>query len=215
MERKKCVRKTDLEICTMAQINVLFPTPLYTEQLEVRQDEVDFIDGLEYNDDGRITKNTYILNLPELKTLKEEIDSHVKNFFFEIYKPKTEVDIYITQSWGSKCKVGVGHHKHSHANSIFSGVYYPCADAEVDEIGFARNRHVPWKVYSDEYTIWNSETWSFPVGTGTLIIFPSHLYHYVNHVSPSVNRDVRMSLAFNTFLKGRIGDYEGLVELDL
>lgn len=87
MERKKCVRKTDLEICTMAQINGLFPTPVYMEQLEVRQDEVDFINKLEYDSLGnyvnRITEDKRVLNLPELKRLKEEIHSHIKNFFLK------------------------------------------------------------------------------------------------------------------------------------
>ena len=64
---------------------------------------------------------------------------------------------------------------------------------------------VKWNEY-------NSESWWFPVGTGELILFPSNLSHKVQPVEGS---DTRISLAFNTFPVGHIGDEDELTALHL
>ena len=64
----------------------------------------------------------------------------------------------------------------------------------------------------DKYNIWNSETWFFPVETGNLFMFPSSTTH---QVETKQGNNTRISLAFNTFIKGTLGDNSGLTELIL
>ena len=58
----------------------------------------------------------------------------------------------------------------------------------------------------------NSDTWFFPVKTGDLIMFPSSTTH---QVETKQGNNTRISLAFNTFISGLIGEPECLNELNL
>ena len=62
------------------------------------------------------------------------------------------------------------------------------------------------------FNVWNSDTWNFPVNTGQLIMFPSETIHQVDRKK---GKNVRTSLAFNTFYRGVIGEGPGLTELVL
>ena len=53
-----------------------------------------------------------------------------------------------------------------------------------------------------EYNPFNSKSWWFETGTNDLVLFPSNLTHMVEKV---VGKE-RISLSFNTFLKGYIGE---------
>ena len=66
-----------------------------------------------------------------------------------------------------------------------------------------------------EFNLWNSDSWYFLVESGDILIFPSNLEHMVETVEESENRDVRISLAFNTFVKGKLGNYGTSTELIL
>jgi hypothetical protein len=53
-----------------------------------------------------------------------------------------------------------------------------------------------------EFNLFNSTSWWFETGTNDLVLFPSNLTHMVEKV---VGKE-RISLSFNTFLKGYIGE---------
>jgi len=59
--------------------------------------------------------------------------------------------------------------------------------------------------------LYNSESWWFEVGTGDLLLFPSSLTHMVE----TVQEDERISLSFNTFPVGYVGDESSLTALHL
>ena len=65
---------------------------------------------------------------------------------------------------------------------------------------------------TNEYNTWNSLTWWIPVKSGDILLFPSYLNH---SVETKQDNNLRISLAFNTFVKGNIGSREGLSELNL
>ena len=69
-------------------------------------------------------------------------------------------------------------------------------------ISFLNERHDHFDVQAGEYNLYNSRTWWVEVSTGMLILFPSHLTH---QVPTTTSNDVRISLAFNTYLKGQLG----------
>ena len=99
---------------------------------------------------------------------------------------------------------------YAHPNSFISGVFYVAADATKDRIYFYKDAYQQIKVTTENWNHWNSESWWFPVETGKLILFPSHLIHMVETVQ---TEDKRISIAFNTFLEGIAGDNQNLTEL--
>jgi len=63
-----------------------------------------------------------------------------------------------------------------------------------------------------QYNLFNSNKWIFPVEKNQVILFPSNLVHGVDE---DQREGVRLSLAFNVFLKGRLGNTRNLTELIL
>ena len=119
---------------------------------------------------------------------------------------------FITQSWLNYTEPGQSHHKHAHPNSVISGVLYINADQNTDKIFFFRQIFEQIKPAIRETNVFNSESWNAPVKTGQVVLFPSHLLHMVE---TKEGDNTRVSLAFNTFLKGVIGEEIDLAELKL
>ena len=137
----------------------------------------------------------------------------VNRVFYEIYQPKYECSLRITQSWCNYTKSDQYHHRHEHPNSFLSGVFYINADEEVDKITFFNPiRYKQISFIAKEWNVFNSESWWIPVSSGKLVIFPSSLSHAVEYKS---GENIRTSLAFNTFPVGKLGSLDGLTELFL
>lgn len=68
------------------------------------------------------------------------------------------------------------------------------------------------KLPPEQWNVWNSESWWFEAGTGTLILFPSSLTHMVQAVE---GEQTRISLSFNTFPVGLVGEEIDLTGLKL
>ena len=102
------------------------------------------------------------------------------------------------------------HHYHSHSNSIASGVLYLAANKKHDIIAFHKENRDQIELKAKEFNLYNSGTWRFDVDQGDLFIFPSTLSHSVPRKSDD---NVRISLAFNVFVKGILGRPNDLNEL--
>jgi len=109
------------------------------------------------------------------------------------------------------CKKGEFHHQHKHPNSFISGIFYVKSNANKDKIYFYKNQYQQLSITTKNYNLYNSESWWLEVETGDLILFPSSLEHKV----ATVETDLRVSLSFNTFLKGTLGSNRELTELVL
>ena len=157
-----------------------------------------------------ISNNNYILNEPEMINLKEFVTEQLNQYVKTVYKPKYPAEAFVTQSWLNWTRKGEFHHKHAHANSFISGVLYISTDALTDKITFYNTDYKQLKLASETSDILNSNLWWFPVKTGDVVIFPSSLTHDVQNV---VADNVRVSLAFNSFIKGTLGDNRSLTEL--
>jgi uncharacterized protein (TIGR02466 family) len=201
----------------MFNINSIFPTSVVLGDLdrEISKEELDVVDYHKtrtYNNIGNITSlDRYILKtqLPEIKTF---IELGIKSYVDTILIPKHPISFYVTQSWINYTHLGQFHHKHAHPNSILSGVFYFNADQEKDKIFFYNEKYRQIVIPAKEYNMHNSQSWWFPVKTGGLVIFPSHLTHMVEQTT---SVDTRVSLAFNVFAKGYIGDEDSLTALHL
>jgi uncharacterized protein (TIGR02466 family) len=202
-----------------AVINGIFPTPIYISKLnrKLSSKELLFIDKTKldvHNNEGNTTSNNnYILNNKNFKNLKSDLDLIIKDYFDKIICPTNSITPYITQSWLNYTETNQHHHKHEHQNSLVSGVFYVNSDEKFDKIKFyKRDIYQMIKPEVKEWNLWNSETWWFPVKTGDIILFPSSLTHMVE---TKQGDNTRISLAFNVFIKGMVGNNKGLNELKL
>jgi uncharacterized protein (TIGR02466 family) len=197
-------------------INNLFPTAVGFSKLgrDLTEEELLFIkEQVRHPNEGNTTSdNRKILKSVEMTEIRDFIEDAMLDYFKSVYAPKFDVTPYITQSWANFTEPGQYHHKHSHPNSIISGVFYPQANRETDKIYFYKDGYERIKLTAGEYNPYNSESWWFETGAGDLIIFPSHLTHMVQ---TKQGEGTRISISFNTFLKGYIGSDESLTGLHL
>jgi uncharacterized protein (TIGR02466 family) len=210
------VKKSTITLYPEPTVNQLFPTPVAFSKLprKYTNEEVAFIQKCSLN----VTKNTgnttsvdrYVLDEPVMADLKAFIQFYVNHFMESVEAPYNPVEAYITQSWLNYTQPGEYHHKHEHPNSYLSGVLYINADPEKDKIYFYKNGYKRISLPTNNYNPFNSESWWFSVGTCDLVIFPSYLTHMVEQ---TVSADTRISIAFNTFLKGYIGEEASLTAL--
>jgi len=194
----------------------LFPIPVgkYAIDHTLTKKQLDVILNLpQRNNQGNTTSENYnVLNHRTLKSLSDKILDQTKKYFLEVYVPKFEVDVRITQSWINYTKPGQFHHKHKHPNSFVSGIYYIQTDKEVDRVHFFNHIHRDIKVPASSFNVWNSESWWLESVPGELLLFPSNLEHMVESTK---SNETRISLSFNTFLSGKIGDDRDLTLLDI
>jgi uncharacterized protein (TIGR02466 family) len=201
-----------------ATINGIFPTPIYISKIdrEFTKKELSFIDKSKldtFNNEGNTTSNdNYILNNKEFKNLKTELDLIVKDYFDKVISPSNNITPCITQSWLNYTETNQYHHKHAHANSLVSGVFYINSNEEHDKIKFFNDTYKTIRLEVKDWNLYNSESWWFPVKTGDIILFPSSLSHMVE---TKQGDNTRISLAFNVFVKGTVGNNKQLTELIL
>jgi len=201
-----------------AVIDGIFPTPIYMSKLDrsLTPLELMFVDKHKkdsYKNDGNITSNNnYILNEKPFANIKKELDVRVQDYFDKVISPANKITPYITQSWLNYTETNQYHHKHAHSNSLVSGVFYINCHKELDKIKFFKDEYKIIKTEIKDWNLYNSDSWWFPVKTGDIIMFPSSLTHMVE---TKEGTNTRISVAFNVFIKGTIGNNKNLTELIL
>jgi len=203
----------------------LFPTPVFTAMIPetfaritpwlYEQDMLsEDVDEANY---GQRSRNSYILDEPEARDIKNYILDLTKVYATEMLK--YDYDEYrFGQSWISYKHPGQHHTMHTHPNSLISGVFYfgePSENTPAIKfhktIGGFNVGYISPKMKKDKrdskYAI---EYMSVDFKPGLLLLFPSHVYHSV----PINKTDkVRCSLAFNIVPKVGFGDEMSLTEL--
>lgn len=198
-----------------ANISGIFPVPIYITNLgrKFTKQEIDFFVKTTRSNSGNTTSiDSYVLDKKPFSKLKKYILKNLDNYFKKIIDPLENVKPYITQSWINYTKPNQYHHQHRHSNSIVSGVLYLDVDVNYDKIFFVNDTHDSILIQSKNFNIFNSKNWFFPVKTGELILFPSDTKHYVENKK---GENTRISLSFNTFIKGKLGNKNDLTKLIL
>ena len=137
--------------------------------------------------------------LPKLKTLFTE---KLKHHFYNVLEYVDETEIYITQSWMNLAVKDEYHHAHRHPNSVLSGVFY-LKTVDEDCISFDNSyRADQVRPGIKNFNDYNSTLYNLNISDNMLVIFPSSLTHAV---PPIKNKQTRISLAFNSFVKGKVG----------
>jgi len=196
-------------------IQELFPTPIIITHIDkalnqktlafIKSKEIKYVRNLGGNS---ISSDLYTLESDELNDIKKVLTDSVNEYFKEIVNPGKDTKLYITNSWINMNKNGESHHTHHHPNSIVSAVFY-IDTCEEDTLSFMN----PYTTlfgnlrFSPNRTKWTTLEWNIPVKKNLLAMFPSTLPHLVIP-RPNTCTGTRISLSFNTWFKGTIGDGE-------
>jgi uncharacterized protein (TIGR02466 family) len=181
----------------------LFPKFILSTFYEngITKENIDFLQTVLYkkNIHNNISIDKKLLEKEELSNLNLFIYKTLNDLINNLYKPKNKIEIYITESWLNATKENEQHHHHRHPNSFLSGVFYIKTNLN-DSIIF----YDDYKMFDIESTEYNDFTMSsldFNVKDNMLILFPSSVTHCVK---TNNFKNTRISIAFNTFLKGTI-----------
>lgn len=166
------------------------------------------------NSSNSITENKDI-DCPLLVTWINECLKKVQG---DVYYDMS-ADIKLTKIWVNKSSRMEFHHKHSHSNSILSGILYLNTFEGYGKTVFYYPD--PWWEFQNSRLMQFTKTSlnnnielinEVIPEEGKLIIFPSHILH---STKPSMMNKERYTIAFNSFLKGSLGLSETANELDL
>jgi uncharacterized protein (TIGR02466 family) len=198
----------------------LFSTPLYVSQVNLLNDEIEFIKKTNYlrvpANNGFMSKNNDILKNKNLKNLNKQIIEHLKFYKEEIFSIANNINVFIKHSWLMKHIKGDKSQKHFHENSLISGIVYVKTPEKSGNIIFHKKNSVINDVSPliqlnfNEFNLFNSGAWNLDVEENMIVLFPSYLDH-----STEVNEsnDERYCLSFDTFLKGKIKTYDKELEI--
>lgn len=184
----------------------LFSVPIYKRKLEISlsEDELNFIKSQGSHQQAlgsKLSDNKFVLETTNLERLKDSLLSEIKEYFNNFLN--YEFEIYITNSWINKMNYDEQQTLHNHANSIISGIFYVKVEDSCPSVTFVNNRpHFLLNMRAKDYNIFNSVEFDIPVENNSVVLFPSSCFHYVRK---NFTRNDRISIAFNTFVKGHIG----------
>ena len=190
----------------------LFPTPLLISQYHFDYSkELEWIKNQSYKKQkthNRQSKDSFILDNPEMSRVRQFIDSKIKEFVFKVMG--SDAEMVITQSWLNRNGKGESHHEHKHTNSMISGVWYPQIHEKLPPIRFKTSEQRDVSFSIERYNHYNSQSFLLPIKVGELILFPSNILH---SVPINQSDEERISLSFNTWCKGNLGKEESLTLL--
>ena len=203
-------------------IEPIFSTPIYRSDdlypfSQQQKAVLENIDVHSNNGGNLTTKNKQMLDLPDFDDCKKWIEKHLKEFCTELEVTKG-AEIYITQSWFNINWKHTRHHSHYHPNSLISGILYTHGNSNegkakgtvfFNQSGQGVFGNLQCFSKGNEYTAQKIVTNFEP---GRLVLFPSTLLHEVAETEIDTPR---VTLSFNTFFRGEIGDVPNLTLLDI
>jgi uncharacterized protein (TIGR02466 family) len=154
--------------------------------------------------------DTNILENPVFSKIKELVWDAINHYTKGVMRWEDH-EFFITQSWVNVNPTDTYHHIHHHNNSIVSGVFYLQTNKN-ETITFHGETKSTLELTNADYNLWNSKTWNMDVKDNTIAIFPSLLAH---SVKTNTHQRERISIAFNIFVRGKIGSEEALTLLEI
>jgi uncharacterized protein (TIGR02466 family) len=197
----------------------IFPTAIgYTNiDRELTAAETKFIAKVEKtlikNIGNSRSSDTFVLNNPAMSNVKKWINEQLYLYLSEANPmDQSKTSIYITQSWINFSQPGEWHHSHYHRNAFLSGVFYINANIDQDKITF-KSPYEPSIAYTPtSLNTYNTDEANVLIKTGDLVLFPARMHHMVG---PNERNQTRISLSFNTFLRGELDSTDRLTNLSL
>ena len=196
----------------------LFVEPYFRANIAgaITPKQIEFIQSLKMvnNMENLISENLYIFEEPELRSIKDAIQEVLDIYARDVLCIPQK--LYVTQSWSLTNPPNVGMHGHSHSNSILSGSLYYC-DLPSPTANMVFTRHVSYQQIdlapeTEKRNIYNTPINRIIPKRDDVILFSSRLTHMVE---PNTSGQQRHAIAFNTFVKGKLGNYRDVSELAL
>ena len=131
----------------------------------------------------------------QLKPLISHIEQQTNLFASRYYTNKFK----LSHMWININPTGGFNKSHTHAGSMFSGVYYVTTPQDCGNLFFERPNMetihcYDWSYDKTEYNSLNSPSWWMPSEEHTCYIFPAYMRHYTD---PNRSESDRISISFN------------------
>jgi uncharacterized protein (TIGR02466 family) len=200
------------------EVRPLFVEPFFRANIAgaITPQQIEFIQKLRMvnNMENLISENLYIFEEPELKSIKDAVQEVLDIYAQEVMCISQR--LYVTQSWSLTNNRNVGMHGHSHSNSVLSGSLYYCELPE-PTANMIFTRHVSYQQIDlapdrNKRNVYNTPVIGVTPKQNDVILFSSRLTHMVE---PNLSNQPRHAIAFNTFVKGKLGVYRDVSELML
>lgn len=192
----------------MTKPNLLFPTPVWTIQLDnyksVNEQMFSYIKTKQKNDKIGVSKSNvkgwhstdFDLNDKDPQTFISFILPAIEKVMTDMNWDKEKQIAKINNMWAIVNTGGSANLRHQHGNSTISGAYYVRAPVNSGDIVFYDPRPAP--VYSHPNTtnpnFLNAQVNSVSPKEGALVLFPSFLDHSVNE---NISSSERIVISFN------------------
>tara|TARA_B100000963_G_scaffold217451_1_gene189627 strand:+ start:1533 stop:2135 length:603 start_codon:yes stop_codon:yes gene_type:complete len=192
----------------MSKPNLLFPTPVWTIQLEnykiVNEQMYDYIKLAQKNDELGTSKSNikgwhskdFNLNDKEIMNFINLILPSIEKLMDDMSWDKIKQIAKINNMWAIINTGGAANLRHQHGNSTISGAYYVRAPKNSGDIVFYDPR--PAAVYSHPNVknpnLLNAQVNGISPKEGALVLFPSYLDHSVNE---NISNQERIVISFN------------------
>ena len=199
-------------------IQPLFATPYLRANISdaISAEQIEHIKNLKMikNRDNLISEDLYIFDHPELKSVSDAVQEALDAYATEVMGISQK--LYVTQSWALANPPGAGMHAHSHSNSLVSGSLYYCSmPLPISRVIF--DRHTSYQRLElnpgrDKQNLYNTPVNVITPEAGEVLLFPSEVNHMVERNGA---QETRCVIAFNAFIKGKLGDYRDVSELSI
>lgn len=199
----------------------LFSSPIFNTTIDPIPEEVkQYLFDVSYErmfvGNGWYSDDKYILDKPECAWLKDQVMSALQIYVKEVLKVRDGIEFEMTNSWVVKHDKGDWGQSHVHTNSLLSGVVYLQTDEKSGSIMFNRDS-IQQNLFPNaidiefsEYNVYNSKHWAFQPKNDQIFFFPSTVLHSITENESDITR---YSLAFNFFVKGKLGGKEFQLEI--
>lgn len=200
------------------EVQALFAEPVFRMNMGdvISEKQIAFIKNLKMvrNPTNLISENLYIFEAPEMRSIKDGVQQALDVYAKEVMGIPQR--LYVTQSWSLVNEPSAGMHTHAHSNSVVSGSLYFCEmPSPPARMVFHRHRthqQIDLQPGGDAKNIYNTPINVITPKRNEVVLFASDLTHMVeNNGSP----EPRYSIAFNTFVRGKLGGYRNVSELVL
>ena len=159
-----------------------------------------------------VSKTCFLLNDKRLDRIRQFVDNRMKNYIK--YTTGIDNEFQMVQSWSAISKKNEEHHAHAHPSAIFSIVLYvKSCDSKLIFMSESRVREKFFFPYSiSNQNAFNSNSWSYEMNTGDIIMFPGWLQH---KTEKNKNDDDKIVIGANYFIKGIVGSVASIDQINI
>ncbi len=159
------------------------------------------LNGRTYSNDKGWQSPNIDLKTPELQDLLNEVSKSLAELHSH-FKFRDTLRLAVWEAWININPKGAFNYSHNHPGAVFSCVYYVKSEPDMGNIVFRTpNIMQPFTITGEMVTSYDTFTMDemeIAPRTGSLLIFPAWLVHFVR---PNESDQDRISIALNCVLK--------------